>query len=100
VAVPITAPVCVSASVASARAMPKSVTFTSRSAVMSTLPGLMSRCTTPLRCAKASAAAMSAPIWAAWRGFSGPFALSTSRSERPCTYSMTMNDVLRSWPQS
>ena len=38
-------------SVLTAWAMPKSVTFTWPSSVSSTLPGLMSRCTTPLRCA-------------------------------------------------
>ena len=36
-----------------ARAMPKSVTFTWPSRVISTLPGLTSRCTTPLRWANA-----------------------------------------------
>src|SRR3974390_175788 len=43
-----TAPVWVRlSSVFTARAMPKSVTLTSPSGVMSTLPGLTSRCTTP-----------------------------------------------------
>ena len=49
----------------SARAMPKSATFTPPSRVMSTLPGLTSRCTTRLRWAKPRAAAMSAVISAA-----------------------------------
>ena len=49
VAVPSTAPVFVSGSLASARAIPKSVTFTCPCGVMSTLPGFTSRCTTPLR---------------------------------------------------
>ena len=45
-----TAPVWVRPSLAPpARAMPKSVTLTWPAAVMSTLPGLTSRCTTPLR---------------------------------------------------
>ena len=58
-----TAPVWVRlSSVLTARAMPKSVTLTSPSGVMSTLPGLTSRCTTPWRWAKASAAATPAPI--------------------------------------
>ena len=57
-AVPMTAPVWVRlSSVLTARAMPKSVTLTSPSGVMSTLPGFTSRCTTPWRWAKASAAA-------------------------------------------
>ena len=43
-----------------ARAMPKSATFTWPVGVMMTLPGLMSRCTTPLRWAKPSAPATSA----------------------------------------
>ena len=63
-----TAPVWVrfsSASAPMARAMPKSVTFTWPVAVIRTLPGLTSRCTTPLRWAKPSAAAMSAAMSAA-----------------------------------
>ena len=48
---------------------------------MSTLPGFTSRCTTPLRCAKASAAAISAPIRAACIGASGPSARMMSRSD-------------------
>ena len=49
-----TEPACVRLSVLppTARAMPKSVTFTWPCGVINTLPGLMSRCTTPLRCAK------------------------------------------------
>ena len=43
-----------------------------RSASISTLPGLMSRCTTPARCAAPSALAMSAAIFAAATGSIGP----------------------------
>ena len=58
-----TAPVWVRlSSVAMARAMPKSVTLTWPSVVMSTLPGFTSRWTTPWRWAKPSAAATLAPI--------------------------------------
>ena len=64
-----TAPVWVRlSSVFTARAMPKSVTLTSPSGVIRTLPGLTSRWTTPCRCAKASAEATPAPIVAIWRG--------------------------------
>ena len=52
VAVPMTAPVWVRlSSVFTARAIPKSVTLIVPSSVMSTLPGLTSRWTTPWRCA-------------------------------------------------
>ncbi len=38
-----------------ARAIPKSITFTAPDGVIMTLPGLMSRCTTPARCEYSSA---------------------------------------------
>ena len=53
--------------------MPKSATFTWPLGEMSTLPGFTSRCTTPLRCANPSAAAMSDATSAARCGCSGPF---------------------------
>ena len=97
---PITAPVRVRPSPAPlARAIPKSATFTWPSGVSSTLPGLMSRCTTPARWAAARALAMSAAIPAAATGSIGPWAM-TSRRVWPSTYSITMNDVSCSWPQS
>ena len=65
---PITEPVWVRSSLVPARAMPKSVTFTPPVGVSSTLPGFTSRCTTPERCANASADAISAAISAAWFG--------------------------------
>ncbi len=58
--VPITEPVRVSAAESPARAMPKSVIFTLRSAVTSRLAGFTSRCTIPARCATPSAS----PAWA------------------------------------
>ena len=64
VAVPITAPSCVrpaSCPASRARAIPKSATFTSPLSPMRILAGLISRCTTLLRCAYASAPA----IWPA-----------------------------------
>ena len=88
-----TEPVWVSPSLVPARAMPKSVTFTVPDRVSSTLPGFTSRCTTPLRCANASADAISAAMSAAWPGSSGPSLRMRSRSDRPSTYSMTMKYV-------
>ncbi len=91
---PITAPAWVRFRVASllddAWAMPKSATFTCPAGVMRMLPGLMSRWTTPLRWAKASAAATSAVISADRLGCSGPSVRMISESGRPSTYSMTM----------
>ncbi len=97
---PITAPVRVRPSPTPlARAMPKSATLTSPDGVMSTLPGLMSRWITPRRWAVASARAMSLATAAASTGSIGPRAID-SRSVLPSTYSMTMNEVSCSWPQS
>ena len=60
-----TAPVWVRlSSVLTARAIPKSVTLTSPSGVMRTLPGFTSRWITPWRWAKARAAATPAPMLA------------------------------------
>ena len=75
---------------AMAWAMPKSATFTWPLGEIRMLPGLMSRCTTPLRWAKPSAAATSAVISAARRGCSGPSVRTISDRLRPSTYSMTM----------
>ena len=88
-----TEPVWVRPSLAPARAMPKSVTFTVPDRVSRTLPGFTSRCTTPLRCANASADAISAVISAAWLGSIGPSERMRSRSARPSTYSITMKYV-------
>ena len=86
-----TAPVWVRlSSVLTARAMPKSVTLTSPSGVMRTLPGFTSRCTTPWRWAKASAAATPAPIVAICVGGTGWGSRRTAESGRPSMYSMTM----------
>jgi hypothetical protein len=96
-----TAPVWVRlSSVFMARAMPKSVTLTSPSGVMRMLPGFTSRCTTPWRCAKASAAATPAPMVAIWRGDGRWGSRSTAESGRPWTYSMTMKYDPSSSPQS
>jgi hypothetical protein len=95
-----TEPVCVRPSLAPARAMPKSVTFTCPCGVINTLPGFTSRWTTPLRCANASAEAISAVMSAARPASMGPSLRMSSRSERPSTYSITMKYVPDSWPQS
>ena len=86
-----TAPVWVRlSSVFTARAMPKSVTLTSPSGVIRTLPGFTSRWITPCRCAKARAAATPAPMVAIWRGGMRWGSRRTAESGRPSTYSMTM----------
>ena len=90
-AVPMTAPVWVRlSSVFMARAMPKSVTLTTPSGVMSTFPGFTSRWTTPWRWAKARAAATLAPMVAACCGESVPDSRRTAERGRPSTNSMTM----------
>ena len=91
-AVPMTAAVWVTAACpsASARAMPKSITFTAPERVIMMLAGLTSRCTMPCRWLKSSAAEASAMTSIARRGDSGPSDFTMSRSVRPSTYSMTM----------
>ena len=91
-AVPMTAEVAVMVACPSdtARAIPKSITFTAPAWVIMTFAGLMSRCTIPLRWLKSSAAEMSATISIARRGGSGPSRFTTSRSVSPSTYSITM----------
>ena len=71
-------------------AMPKSATFTCPLGATSTFPGFTSRCTRPLRWAKARAAAMSAAMSAARSGWMPPSVLSISARLRPSTYSITM----------
>ncbi len=90
---PMTALVCVIvvAPLASARAMPKSITLTWPVWVSITLPGLMSRWMIPCRWLNSSAAHMSAQISSARRGWSRPSTPRTSLSVRPLTNSMTMN---------
>ena len=90
-AVPITAPVWVRlSSVFMARAMPKSVTLTPPSAMISTLPGFTSRWTTPWRWANESAAATLAPMLAtSWAG-RDPDSRRTAERARPSMNSMTM----------
>ena len=82
--------VIVAAESETARAMPKSITLTVPWGVIITFPGLMSRCTMPLRWLKSSAPQMSAARLIARSGGSGPSRRSTSRRVSPSTYSMTM----------
>ncbi len=81
-------------------AMPKSVTLARPALVNMMLPGLMSRWMTPSTWAKLSASATSAAISAARRGWSGPSDLSTSATDGPSMYSMTMKYVPPCSPQS
>ena len=99
-AVPTTVMVCVSAPDPSARAMPKSRTRVRPSSAMRMLPGVMSRWTTPARCAASNASQTSAAMPTQRATGSGPSALRTSRRVRPRTSSMTMNAVWPSTPAS
>ena len=73
-----------------ARAMPKSMTFTWPVVVIMMLPGLMSRCTTPARCEYSSAVSTPSMTRTAAAGSSGPSWM-MSLSRRPSTNSMMMN---------
>ena len=88
---PSTAWDCVSAAWVSstARAMPKSMTFTLPSGVTFTLAGLMSRCTIPARWLKDSASTIPSMYSTASEGATpGPWI--SSRRVSPGTYSITM----------
>ena len=73
-----------------ARAMPKSITFTAPARFSMMFAGVTSRCTIRCRCEKSSAAHTSATICIARRGGGGPSRLSTFRRVSPSTYSTTM----------
>ena len=72
-------------------AMPKSSTFTPI-VVSMMLPGVMSRCTKPIRCAAASASATCAQTSSASGQGSGP-AVSRRSRDSPASSSMTTNAV-------
>ena len=94
-AVPSTAAVCVMVVESpSARAMPKSMTFTAPVFVSMMFAGLTSRWMMPCRCEKSSAPHTSARIDDARRGSSGPSRRTMSRSVSPCTSSITMNGTV------
>ena len=78
---------------ATARAMPKSMTFTAPDCVIITFAGLMSRWMMPLRWLNSSALQMSAVISMARCHGSRPSLRRMSRSVRPSTNSMTMNGI-------
>ena len=71
-------------------AMPKSVTFTRSPASTMMLAGLMSRWTTPFRCAKSRASATCAPSIAARSSGSCPPVAITRSSPTPSMNSMAM----------
>ncbi len=83
----------------SARAMPKSSTFTPPPDSMM-LAGLMSRCTSPAACAASSASHTAAAIAAASPAGSIPASSRTWRRVRPATSSITINGVVPSTPLS
>ncbi len=88
-----TEPTCVrlaSVGALSARAMPKSATFTWPFVPIRMFAGLMSRCATWLSWAKPSAAATSLAISAACFEVSCLLVARISASVRPCTSSITM----------
>ena len=72
-------------------ARPQSVSTTRPSSASSTLPGLMSRCTTPRRWAARNAPSMPSPMSATRAGGSGPSSARTSCNERLATYSITIH---------
>ena len=74
----------------SARAMPKSMTFTAPVLVIMMFAGLMSRWMIPASCEKLSARQTSAMIRPASFNGSGPLSLTMSRRVWPWTRSMTM----------
>jgi hypothetical protein len=84
------APVCVWLVSVSARAMPKSATFATPSAVTSTFSGLMSRWTTPAAWARDRAMQTGSTSASASAGLSRPRSRRTWRSDGPSTCSMTM----------
>src|SRR5262249_50804031 len=98
-AVPSTAWVRVSPAVPSARAMPKSSTFTSPPDT-TILAGLMSRCTSPEAWATSRPSHTAAAIPAACAGGKTRASSRTCRNVRPATSSITMNAVPLSMPQS
>jgi hypothetical protein len=72
-------------------AEPKSVSTTRPFSPISTLPGLMSRCSTPTRLAAFNAESIATPMRATSRTGSGPSSRMISSSDRDCTYSMTIH---------
>ena len=82
----------------SARAIPKSATFTRPSRVTRMFPGLTSRWTKPRSCAAASARAAWATSRAAARGGSAPLRRMIVARSSPSTSSMTMNGPAGSVP--
>ena len=91
-AVPITAEVCVwtEEESSTARAMPKSITFTSPVLVTMMLAGLMSRWIMPASWLACRARATGISSDAARFGGSGPSSRTMSRRFRPLTRSITM----------
>ncbi len=87
---PTSAPVPVRVESPSVAAIPKSVSRTCPSRPSSTLPGLISRCSTPAECAAASASTRVRPIAATCAGGSGPCARMTSPRLSAFTSSMTI----------
>ena len=81
-----------------ARAMPKSMTFTWPVAVTMTLPGLMSRCTTPARCEYSSAVRMPSTMRTARDGLERPVGDDVLEEARRRRSSMTMNGTLHLVP--
>ena len=97
-AVPITSPVRVIGAASTARAMPKSVSFTSPSSRTRMFAGLTSRWMTPASCAACSAEAAWARIDAVRFAPSGPSSLMICDSGGPSTSSMTSQEAPESSP--
>ncbi len=81
-------------------ASPKSATFTRPSSAMSTFSGFTSRCTSPERCAAASAESTGSSTASARVGVIGDSLTMESRSVWPLTSSITRKTVPSSSPWS
>ena len=88
--VPSTEPASVSVASPVRRAIPKSIKCAWPSASTTMLPGFTSRCSTPRWCAASRASAMLAHTRAAATSSSVPCARTSSLSDEPRTYSMTI----------
>ena len=98
--VPNTVPVVVDVTSVTARARPKSATLMRPSAAMSTFSGLTSRCTSPARCAAASASSTRSATSSASPTVRDPRSARWRRRLTPSTYSIVRYDVSPSTPWS
>ena len=72
------------------RAAPKSISTTVPSGRTITLPGLMSRCSSPAACTSARPSVSAASTSRTRASGNGPASAASAASVRPSTYSVTM----------